>query len=263
LLVTKIWSFWRPNYQNIVTTHKTFPIMRILSLLALISAPIAAVSQQRLGEKREEVSPHAVHHQVGVSSGCTDNESFLDLFKDGCDWYTEKKDLRCPYADLFAKNGLSANEECCACGGGIPDDDPTPAPGMYYIKSPSFSKYISFSSKTRVGLSYQNSKSLVQLVATGSGTFSLKSGYWSGSRYIDISSSSGAVVVAQYGTFQLIPAYGGTYNIKHEKSGRFLSGNYNGVLESTYNENTPYIEFEFIPSNAENLEELNNEMTDV
>jgi hypothetical protein len=236
--------------------------MRILSILALICLPFATASQKRLGEKREELSPHAAHHQVGVSSGCTDNESFLDELKDGCDWYAERKDLRCPYADLFEKNGLSANEECCACGGGTPDDDPTPAPGMYYIKSPSFSGYINFSSKTRVGLGYQNAKALVQLVATGSGTFSLKSGYWTGSRYIDISSSSGAVVVANYGSFQLIPGYGGTYKIKHEKNGRFLSGNYNGVLESTYTENTPYIEFEFIPSNAENLEELEKEMTD-
>jgi hypothetical protein len=232
--------------------------MRILSILALISLPFAAASQKRLGEKREEVSPHAVHHQVGVSSGCTDNESFLDLLKDDCDWYTEKKDLRCPYADIFAKNGLTANEECCACGGGTPDDDPTPAPGIYYIKSPSFSKYINFSEQYTVGLGYQNDMALVDLSDEGSGMFSLKSAYFQDYRYIDIA-YSGTVSVRSYlsstSKFQLIPAYGGTYKMKNARNGRFLSGMYNGVLESTDIENTSYAEFEFIPAtNAKNLQ---------
>jgi hypothetical protein len=225
-------------------------IMRILSIFALISLPFAgAASQKRLGEKREEVSPHAVHHQVGVSSGCTDNESFLDELKDGCDWYTERKDLRCPFADLFAKNGLTANEECCACGGGTPDDDPTPAPGMYYIKSPSFSKYISFPTLNSVGLSYQNAKAIVQLVDDGSGMFSLKAGYWYYARYINIANSgtvSSTSYVSATAKFQLIPVYDGRYKMKNIQNGLVLSGMYNGVLESVEDDEnlSSYADFE-------------------
>jgi hypothetical protein len=239
--------------------------MRILSILALISLPFAAASQKRLGEKREEVSSHAVHHQVEVSSGCTDNKSFRDLLKNGCGWYAERKNLRCPYAGPFSKNGLSAADECCACGGGVPDNDPTPKPGKYYIKSPSFSKYINFSGQNGVSLGFQNDLALVNLRDEGSGTFSLMGATLRDIRYVNIANSgtvSSSRNLSANSKFQLIPADGGRYKMKNVRNGRFLSAFFNGVLESTFSQNTPYVEFEFIPSNAENFE-LKNEMTDV
>ncbi len=60
--------------------------------------------------------------------GCTDNSNFKD--KDGmtCSQYDNNKSW-CKDADSYAnRNGVSANDACCACGGGSSGENPSDLP---------------------------------------------------------------------------------------------------------------------------------------
>mmetsp|Transcript_9690 Transcript_9690/g.12206 ORF Transcript_9690/g.12206 Transcript_9690/m.12206 type:complete len:191 (-) Transcript_9690:248-820(-) len=51
---------------------------------------------------------------------CKDYNSWKDENGNGCDWYNDKDpDKKCgKWAKANAKGGLSANDQCCICGGG-------------------------------------------------------------------------------------------------------------------------------------------------
>ncbi len=72
---------------------------------------------------------------VGVAlndAGCYDFDGFYDNVGDGCVWYAQGYNCEY-YGSQFASERGTANEACCACGGGSPDppalSDETLTPG--------------------------------------------------------------------------------------------------------------------------------------
>ncbi len=69
------------------------------------------------------------------STSCDDLGGFYDSngVAYNCMWYGEDE-LNCEFSNSFPNGGITANEACCACGGGIwksthtPTRSPTPVP---------------------------------------------------------------------------------------------------------------------------------------
>jgi hypothetical protein len=136
--------------------------MRILSILSLISASFAtAASSNVITEKTD----------VQLEGSCYSSSTFEDKLGNKCTWYAEEKDLRCPYAELFEKNGVGAQDECCACGGGAKDD----YSGTYFIQNTNNGRYLfsnGYSITTTSNRNYSGGQ--VQIVPTGDNQWALR-----------------------------------------------------------------------------------------
>eukprot|EP00956_Cyclotella_meneghiniana_P014863 scaffold22454_cov58-Cyclotella_meneghiniana.AAC.5 len=80
---------------------------------------------------------------------CYDTYNWTDSFGDGCDWYESNDDPGCPeYGDWSSANYTeeAANDNCCYCGGGSENPNPTVSPtisGAPSSSSPTVSPTIS------------------------------------------------------------------------------------------------------------------------
>ena len=69
---------------------------------------------------------------------------WTDSCGDGCDWYSEHPDNCATYGDMWAnQEGLTANDACAVCGGGldaadVPDDTEPPTTDMPFATPPPF-----------------------------------------------------------------------------------------------------------------------------
>jgi len=72
-------------------------------------------------------------------TGCTDLGGFYDSkgVAYNCMWYAED-DSNCKFSNAFPNGGMTANEACCACDGGIvlPTQSPTSMPTRLPTPSP-------------------------------------------------------------------------------------------------------------------------------
>lgn len=73
-------------------------------------------------------------------TGCTDLGGFYGSkgVSYNCIWYAEDFNSSCKFSNALPNGGMTANEACCACGGGVvlPTQRPTSMPTRLPTRSP-------------------------------------------------------------------------------------------------------------------------------
>jgi hypothetical protein len=198
--------------------------MHVFSILTLISvaAFATAASSPVVVEKTE----------TELGGSCYSSSTWMDKLKNKCEWYAEKE-LRCRVSGLFEVNGVSAKDECCACGGGTKED----YAGTYYIQNVNNGRYLysnGYSVSTTTSQRYRGGR--VAIEPTGDNQWALR--FISRNKYLSFNTdgSVGAVSgISARATFDIegivsIVSSGGSA-FKNSVTKTYLSVSSSGFVE--------------------------------
>lgn len=157
--------------------------MHVFSILTLISVAAFATAAS---------SPFVVEKtETELGGSCYSSSTWMDKLKNKCGWYAEKKELRCPFSGLFEVNGVSAKDECCACGGGTKED----YAGTYYIQNVNNGRYLYSNGKsvsTTTSNRYRGGR--VAIEPTGNNQWTLR--FISRNKYLSFNTDGGVGAVS-------------------------------------------------------------------